>query len=242
MAGSTSDIGPRDKQVDPPVTHDSAAKVQADVAASTKGTADTTSASEVAGDTSASAVGPGVVESAGNAPAGSPEANAQAAAVPGVAVPDEGRVGPIPGDDPEANPSHPSSLRVRASDGRLALQGTRGGGVDIADQPPGFEAAETDARAVPSHPSKLVADPGGNFSLIDAAIDDPESGESLVRFDGPGAVSLIVPDGKSPGYNGLIVAGTDYTFRPGQTRPIKAGHAKWLLGHPIGGFSEVKRT
>lgn len=196
---------------------------------------------------------------AGSAPAGSPAANEQAAAATeqDPVVPDEARVGPAPGDDPEANPSHPSSLRIRRSDGEPVLKSTRGGQGDaIADQPPGFESAEPNARAVPSHPSKIVpfndASNPSAARLIDATAPQPESdassaasrdperdkllgdvgkSEKRVIYEGPGAVTVIVPDKASVSYDDLITEGTTYNFRPGEARVVPAKHAAWLKAH-----------
>jgi hypothetical protein len=193
------------------------------------------------------------------------------------------RTGPLPGDPTEANPAHPSSLRVR-SDGALVQKGTRRGepSTDMT-QPPGFESGEPDPRAVPSHPSKLEPDPTGvsSFRMIDAAAARPDAvaeaaqqqeqargysidratrsrGYSIdaatrprgntwtkagttVRYTGAEAMTVIVPEGASGGYDDLTTQGETLSFRPGQALPVSDEASAWLLKHPRFNFEKVEQ-
>lgn len=168
------------------------------------------------------------------------------------------RTGPLPGDEPEANPSHPSSLRIRNSDGEPVLKTVRGGTRSVDDRPPGWEAAE-DPRAVPSHPSKIEPDPSGvsAFRLVDANAEQDESdadvaadvsderkalaqdapkGTKFVTYRGAEAVTLVIPDGG--GYDGAHTEGATVNFRPGQTQAVPTKSAAWLLKHPRFDFED----
>lgn len=237
MAGSTSDTGPKTppKVAEPTSAGSrSVSTPTSDADATTKPAPDTvTTAAEVKADAPVEA--PVVLQTPDE-----------------LALDATPRTGPLAGDDPEANPSHPSSLRIRNSDGEPVLKTVKGGVREIDAQQPGFEAAET-PQATPSHPSSIEPDPSGvsGFRLVNANAEQPESdsddaadrspervalakdapkGTKFVTYTGTEAVTLIVPE--SGGYDGVVSEGHTVNFRPGQTQAVPSKAAGWLLKHP----------